>query len=61
MGDVGAEESDELACRPDDEVLPSVRVDDDLSLDFLDDPPPNNRLKKPGLLSPLLDMSTQHV
>jgi len=52
-----------LPCRP-DEPAPSAgrdepddADDDDLSPpDFLDEPPPNSRLKKPGLLSPLLDM-----
>jgi len=57
VGDVAADESDELPCRPDD-VLPSDRFDEDFPSpeDFFDEPP-NSRLKKPGLLSSLLDMS----
>ena len=52
FGFVGDVDSDELLCRL-VEVEPSGRVD--LSLDFFE-LPPNSRLKKPGLLSSLLDM-----
>ena len=60
----GGWDPDELPCRPDELPPPSARDDDDEEdfspppgpdLDFLE-PPPNSRLKKPGLLSPLLDM-----
>jgi len=55
VGDVLGSDPDELACRPPVELPPPSA---DFSLpdpDFLE-PPPNSRLKKPGLLSPLLDM-----
>jgi len=50
---------DALPCRPDD-ALPSVAppaAGADLSAaDFFEPPPPNSRLKNPGLLSLLLDI-----